>query len=143
MINFISTLFLPNYDCNDISSNLDNFVFVAQKNQLKFKMILTKELQSTQSNLPSFRIKLEADTKNKFQELKNIAINKFNAFGILKDNFDIFWQDEECDFNIITDEDNLLEALEELNGPLYKLFLLLQSRDNLGEYIIISIMSKG
>ena len=106
-------------------------------------MILTKELQSTQSNLPSFRIKLEADTKNKFQELKNIAINKFNAFGILKDNFDIFWQDEECDFNIITDEDNLLEALEELNGPLYKLFLLLQSRDNLGEYIIISIMSKG
>ena len=111
----------------------DNLVTIGEKDNLKFKIILKKELQSTEPNLASCRIKLDACENDKFEVLKSLVIDKFTTFGIVKDNFDIFWHDDQGDNNIIKNDDDLLEALEELKGPLYELIACFQSKVDEGK----------
>ena len=109
---------------------------------MKFKIILKKEIHSTQANLASCRLKLDEGEVDKFEHLKSVVIIKFKNFGVVKDNFDLFWKDDAGDFNIIMDNDDLLEALEELNGPLYELVACIQSKEHKGNKIDCNFVLK-
>ena len=113
---------------------------------MKFKIIWKNTLQSKLPNIASCRIRLDVSLTNKLEELKSLVADKFKNFGFfrfyargfryrVRDNFDLFWQDEEGDHNVIMDNDDLLEALDELNGPLYELIACIHSKSNKGKYM--------
>ena len=104
--------------------------------QMKLKIVLKNDVQSTQPNLASCRIKLDATEKNKFETIENMITNKLQGFGVMKGNFGLFWQDDKGDFNVIKDNDDLSEALDESNGPLYELIACFLPKGNQGEKII-------
>ena len=98
-----------------------------KKKQLKFRIRLIKEDFSTKTNLSACRINVEDSEQNKFQYLKTALICKFKKFGLTKDNFDLYWQDSDSYSIIISDNDDLALALEELDGPLYELLACLNT----------------
>ena len=101
---------------------------------MKFKIKLKKGECSTESNISACRINVECSQENKFELLKASVINKFQNLGITKDNFEIYWEDNDGDFIIIADEDDLSLALEEMNGPIYELIACLKAIDNEGMF---------
>ena len=96
-----------------------------KQKQLKFKVRLIKEEHSYKTNLSACRINVEDSEPNKFQYLQTALICKFKKFGLTKDNFDLYWQDNDGDSIIISDNCDLALALEELDGPLYELLACL------------------
>ena len=98
-----------------------------KKNQLKFRIRLIKEECSNKTNLSACRINVEDSEQNKVQYLKTALICKFKKFGLTKDNFDLYWQDSDGYSIIISDNDDLALALEELDGPLYELLACLNT----------------
>ena len=73
---------------------------------------------------------------NKFETIENMITNKLQSFGVMKGNFELFWQDDKGDFNVIKDNDDLSQALDELNVPLFELIACFLSKGNQGEKII-------
>ena len=98
-----------------------------KQKQLKFKVRLIKVEHSNKTNLSAFRINVEESEQNKFKYLKTALICKYKKFGLTKDNFDLYWQDSDSDSIIISDNDDLALALEELDGPLYELLACLNT----------------
>ena len=96
-----------------------------KKKQLKFRIRLIKEECSNKTNLSACRINIEYTELNKFQYLQTALICKFKKFDLTKDNFDLYWQDSDGDSIIISDNDDLALALEELDGPIYELIACL------------------
>ena len=109
-----------------------------KKNQLKFRIRLIKEDCSTKTNLSACRIYVEDSDQNKFHYLKTALICKFKKFGLTKDNFDLYWQDSDGYYIIISDNDDLALALEEMDGPLYELFACLNTMISDGKLLRFS-----
>lgn len=115
--------------------------YIGEQNKIKFKIILKKEIDTAQANIASCRLKLDLNEVDKFKHLRSAVVIKFKKFGVFKDNFELFWKDQDDDYNIIMDNDDLLNALEEINGPLYEVIACIQSQEkqgNLVNYYLIS-----
>ena len=106
---------------------MNNLYITDNQKQLKFKVRLIKEENSNKTNLSACRINVEDSEQNKFQYLETALICKFKKFGLTKDNFDLYWQDSDGDLILISDNDDLALALEELDGPLYELLTSLNT----------------
>ena len=106
-----------------------------KKKLLKFRITLIKEEYSNKTNLSTCRINVEDSEQNKFQCLKSALICKFKKFGLTKDNFDLYWQDSDGYSIIISDNDDLALALEELDGPLYELLACLNTMTTDGKLL--------
>ena len=94
---------------------------------MKFKIRLKAGECSNETNLSACRVNVEESEENKLEFLTTTVISKFKNFGLTEDNFDLYWQDSDGDSNIISDNDDLLLAHEELNGPLYEIIACLNS----------------
>ena len=106
-----------------------------KKKQLKFKIRLITGECSTKTNLSIYRINVEESEQKKFKYLKTAVICKFKKFGLTEDNFDLYWQDSDGYSIIISDNDDLALALEELDGPLYELIACLNTMITEGKLI--------
>ena len=95
------------------------------------KIKLQKEAKITDSNLSACRITLGESESNKLERLREGAIKKLKNCGLMGDNFDFYWQDNDGDLTIIVDNDDLSVALTEQNGPLYVLFACLHSKNSI------------
>ena len=94
---------------------------------MKFEIRLNKKECSSETNLSVCRINVEELEQNKFEYLKTAVITKLKMFGITENNFSLYWQDSDGEYIIITDNDDLSLALEELNGPIYELIACLNT----------------
>ena len=103
------------------------FSSIGQIETIKFIVKLRKQAQSNDSILPSCRIRLNACETDILQELKTSVITKFNGFGLTQNNFDVYWHDSDGNFTIIADDDDLSDAIEELNGPWIELIASFKS----------------
>ena len=115
--------------------------YIGEQNKIKFKIILKKEIDTAQANIASCRLKLDLSEVDKLKHLRSAVIIKFKKFGVVKDNFDLFWKDQDDDYNIIMDNEDLLNALEEIKEPLYEVIACIQSQEkqgNLVNYYFIS-----
>jgi len=73
------------------------------------------------------RVIVDESEQYKLKILKTAVISKFKKFGLTKDNCNFFLQESNGDSIIISDNDDLLLALENLNGPQYELIASLNS----------------
>lgn len=70
----------------------------------------------------------------KFNNLKTAAIDKLQGFGLTKNNFVLFWQDDAKSYNIVKDDEDLDLALEELKTPLVELIASPKETEPKGKY---------
>ena len=103
------------------------FYAIGQTEPLKFKVKSREQAQSNDSSLPICRIRLNACETDMLQALKTSVITKFDCFGLTQNNFDVYWHDSEDNFTIIADDDDLSDAIEELNGPWFDLIACFKS----------------
>ena len=102
---------------------------IGKQKHLKFKIKLTKGACSNEPNVSICRINVDDSEDDKLEFLRSAIAKKFKGFDVTKENFDLYWQDEEGDFIIISDNDDLSLALEEMTGQLYELFACFKAKD--------------
>ena len=66
---------------------------------------------------------MERNDPTLFSDLQNAIRNEFQDVGPSKPDFSILWRDKDDDWVLINSNEDLLMALEEQDGPLYKLFI--------------------
>ena len=82
-------------------------------------------------------MKMERNDSSLFFDLKQALINEFEGLGISRNNFNVFWQDEDNDYVEITNNNGVIIALDQLVGTVYKLFVRLTEDGKASMYTLI------
>ena len=114
---------------------------IGQQKHLKFKIKLTKGACSTEPNISICRINVDDSEEDNLEFLRSAIAKKFKSYYVTKDNFDLYWQDEEGDFVLISDNDDLSLALEEMTGQLYEVFACFKEQNAKGKSSMLNELS--
>lgn len=98
-----------------------------------YKLCLHKGKHATAQGpaLKICRTKLNCCTSSKsfgysqsFTDLSERIVSKFKVLGGTNIQYSVYWQDEENEFVTIEDDEDLDLAINEMSGPVYKLYIV-------------------
>jgi len=105
---------------------------------VKFKVILYKDgnESSLGEKVSATRVNITGTDSKLFDLLQKEMVNKWNDLGLSRNKIDMFWKDEEEDLIGISNNQDLLIALQEVQCDTYTLFAVIKEKKNKGKLII-------
>ena len=99
---------------------------------VSYKVYLYKQEYSTPKGpaLEVRRIGIDRDVSTSFAYLKEKLASVFPVLERTKPKYFVAWQDEENEWITIRSDEELVVALTEMAGPVYKLHVQFQHNDN-------------
>ena len=92
---------------------------------VSYKIYLYKEEYATPKGpaLEVRRIGIDRDVSTSVEYLKEKLVSIFPVLARTKTRFSMMWRDEENDWITIRTDDDLVIALTEMSGPVYRLYI--------------------
>ena len=105
---------------------------MGEQSTVSYKVYLYKQEYSTPkgSALEVRRVGVDRDVSSSFTYLKEKLASVFPVLGRTKTKYSILWQDEENEWITIRSDEELVIALTEMAGPVYKLHIQFTTEDN-------------
>ena len=105
---------------------------------VKFKVILYKNGNESLlgEKVSATRVNITGTDAKLFDLLQKEMVNKWKDLGLSRNKIDIFWKDEEEDLIGISNNQDLLIALQEVQCDTYTLFAVIEEKKNKGKLII-------
>ena len=102
---------------------------------VSYKVYLYKQEYATPKGaaLEVRRVGVDRDVSSSFTYLKEKLASVFPVLGRTKTKYSILWQDEENEWITIRSDEELVIALTEMAGPVYKLHIQFTTDDNNGK----------
>ena len=105
---------------------------MGEQSTVSYKVYLYKQEYSTPKGaaLEVRRVGVDRDVSSSFTYLKEKLASVFPVLGRTKTKYSILWQDEENEWITIRSDEELVIALTEMAGPVYKLHIQFTTEDN-------------
>ena len=84
------------------------------------------------------RINIDGPEVTMFCNLTGGLMNELNDLGVSENAFNMYWEDGESHLIRIGNNNDLLVALENMKGPVYKIIVELGKDEDSGRFIVIS-----
>ena len=105
---------------------------MGEQSTVSYKVYLYKQEYATPKGaaLEVRRVGVDRDVSSSFTYLKEKLASVFPVLGRTKTKYSILWQDEENEWITIRSDEELVIALTEMAGPVYKLHIQFTTDDN-------------
>jgi len=105
---------------------------MGEQSTVSYKVYLHKQEYSTPKGvaIEVRRVGVDRDVSSSFTYLKEKLASVFPVLGRTKTKYSILWQDEENEWITIRSDEELVIALTEMAGPVYKLHIQFTTQDN-------------
>jgi hypothetical protein len=99
---------------------------------VSYKVYLYKQEYATPKGpaLEVRRIGIDRDVSTSYAYLKEKLVSVFPILGRTKNQYSVIWQDEENEWITIRTDEELVIALTEMAGPVYKLHVQFATDEN-------------
>ena len=105
-----------------------------KKVMVKVHLYKKGNMGSLDEKLETRRIKLEGTESALFRNFKIALIKECKGLGLEEGNFKIYWEDCDADLIIIDNAYGFHVALEETQGPVHKIIVLLKNNEDGGKF---------
>ena len=105
---------------------------MGDQSTVSYKVYLYKQEYATPKGpaLEVRRIGIDRDVSTSYAYLKEKLVSVFPVLGRTKSQYSIIWQDEENEWITIRTDEELVIALTEMAGPVYKLHVQFAADEN-------------
>jgi len=105
---------------------------MGDQTSVSYKVYLYKQEYATPKGpaLEVRRVGVDRDVSTSFVYLKKKLASSFPVLGRTKSKFTVVWQDEENEWITIRSDEELIIALTEMAGPVYKLHVQFTNYDS-------------
>ena len=105
---------------------------MGDQSTVSYKVYLYKQEYATPKGpaLEVRRIGIDRDVSTSYTYLKEKLVSVFPVLGRTKSQYSVIWQDEENEWITIRTDEELVIALTEMAGPVYKLHVQFAADEN-------------
>ena len=109
----------------------------ARQVKLRAHLYRKGDIGSLDNKLETHRINLEGKESTLFRKLQIALIKECKGLGLEEGSFQIYWDDGSADLIVIENAHGFQVAIEETQGPVHNIIVLLENNKYKGKFGVI------